>query len=182
MASELLLAPSGHLVAGFDLLDVREIRTVVRPGTLFCCGGVEKANRHDLVRLTGLGLRSVIDLRTEPEVRASGEVAVIGTEVFHHPLPDLRGIDLVDAAAGSICSTAAVLSEPTAVPALVHSTNGRNRTDAAVAIVLALLGHVVDEARPMLDAIVARHGSIEAWADEQCVDAAAVEQLRVNLR
>lgn len=123
----------------------------------------------DVERLRRLGLRSVIDLRTEAELRALPplDLATLEAEWHHHPVLSrtwgetgavplgesreavstflaARYVEMLSEGAGAIGSTLALLSEPDALPLAFGCAVGKDRTGVVAAIVLALLG--VDDA------------------------------------
>jgi protein-tyrosine phosphatase len=125
----------------------------VRWRTLFRSDALHQLDPAGVAAVTGLGLRTVIDLRTQPEVDL-GPSPVSGRVTHISLLPgDLQSppLDLealyryfVDECGEQIAAAVAELCGDDAMPALVHCTAGKDRTGVVVALVLAVLG-VPDE-------------------------------------
>lgn len=120
-------------------------------------------DEEGVATLGGLGLRTVLDLRTQAEVDSAAS-PVVGP-VIHVPLlTDLQalpvpsvpdspgsGLDLgaiyqyfIDQCGDHIAAAIEALTSEDAFPALVHCTAGKDRTGVVIAFILALLG-VPDE-------------------------------------
>jgi protein-tyrosine phosphatase len=125
----------------------------VRWRTLFRSDALHPLDSAGVAAVTGLGLRTVIDLRTQLEVdHAPSPVA---GRVTHIPLlvGDFQGVPLelsalyryfVDECGGQIAAAIAELCGDEVLPALVHCSAGKDRTGVVIALVLAVLG-VPDE-------------------------------------
>lgn len=156
-------------------------RTV--PGRLFRSDGLNQLTTADIERIEALGVTTVIDLRTTQELDAFGKVTDrLALSSYHHLplttdlatavrlLEDADGESLARcyrhlAAVGSemIAEILAVLTDPSAYPAVVHCSAGKDRTGLVVAVILALLGvdddQIVDDytlSGPALQRMVAR--------------------------
>ncbi|MBO0830473.1 MAG: tyrosine-protein phosphatase [Actinobacteria bacterium] len=135
----------------------------VRWRTLFRSDALHRLDAVGVAAIAGLGLRSVLDLRTWEEVQAAPS-PVLG-RVRHLPLladltalpepaePVSGGDELelstiyryfVDECGDNIAMAIAELADGDALPALVHCSAGKDRTGVVVALVLAVLG-VPDE-------------------------------------
>jgi protein-tyrosine phosphatase len=125
----------------------------VRWRTLFRSDALHRLDPAGVARVTGLGLRTVVDLRTQPEVDLAP--SPVGGRVTHVPVltGDLQDLPLelgalyryfVEECGGQIAVAIAELSGDDAMPALVHCSAGKDRTGVVVALVLAALG-VPDE-------------------------------------
>jgi protein-tyrosine phosphatase len=102
--------------------------------------------------LSGLGLRSIVDLRTAAEAAmAPSALAGMAARVTHISLlsGDLQALPLelgavyrfmIDTCGDAIAETIKTLSAPDAFPALVHCSAGKDRTGIVIALVLAVLG------------------------------------------
>lgn len=132
----------------------------VRPGRLFRSDGLHQLSPADVRRLEALGVTTVIDLRTDQELDAFGRASDrLSLSAYHHlPLTtDLAAavalLDDAEAAslarcyrhlaavgAETIAEILAVLTDPSAYPAVVHCSAGKDRTGLVVAVILALLG------------------------------------------
>jgi protein-tyrosine phosphatase len=125
----------------------------VRWRTLFRSDAPHRLDRAGVAAVTALGLRTVIDLRTQPEIdRAPSPPA---GRVRHVPVltGDLQELPLeldalyryfIDECGAQITAAIAELGSGDAMPALVHCSAGKDRTGVVVALVLAVLG-VPDE-------------------------------------
>jgi protein-tyrosine phosphatase len=143
--------------------------TVVARGRLFRSDSLHRMTPHDVDLLAGLGIRTVLDLRTDDERARDGGLR-------HGPVDLIvRAVPMVDrAAAGApravipslaeraqrylrmaresapvIGAAIGVLADATAVPAVVHCAAGRDRTGVLAAVLLMILG--VDDADIVAD-------------------------------
>jgi len=122
----------------------------VRTGQLYRSDSLHRLSGADLDRLAALGIRTVLDLRTDREVTADGGCPAGGVDVLRFPLDDaLGGVDqplalayvaTVEAQRDVIASAVVALADPAARPAVFHCTSGRDRTGILAALVLDLLG------------------------------------------
>jgi protein tyrosine/serine phosphatase len=142
-------------LGGYEAPDGRTIRW----RTVFRADGLDRLTEADLAVVAGLGLRTVIDLRTEDEVAKGRLVDSEGGPGWHH-LPVLDALPpaeryeqwvgpeyvaesylaMVDGARESIARFLALVSEPTAYPLVFHCFAGKDRTGVLTALVLGLLG------------------------------------------
>jgi protein-tyrosine phosphatase len=124
----------------------------VRWRTLLRSDALHKLDSAGLDALSELGLRSVVDLRTELEAETAPS-ALDGLPVRHTHISILSGDmqslpleleaiyrymvtecgDAIGTAIGALCAV-------DAVPALVHCSAGKDRTGIVIALVLATLG------------------------------------------
>jgi protein-tyrosine phosphatase len=140
--------------------------TRTRWRTLFRADGLGELTETDLSVLGALGIRTVIDLRSESELERGRFDVDAHPVAFHHfpfidELPDAQEFDrrpgllgsqyqeIVRDAGGQILAALEVLAAPDALPAVFHCTAGKDRTGVLSAIVLSLLG--VDEATVVAD-------------------------------
>ena len=129
----------------------------VRRSRLFRSATPDFATPTDLLFLERLGVRTVLDLRTEPERRESPlrnvrvHTIPILTQVWDPgsiaatSLPPERFLadrylEMCELGAERIAECFAVLAESSASPALVHCTAGKDRTGVLVALLLASFG------------------------------------------
>jgi protein-tyrosine phosphatase len=153
----------------FNFRDLGGHRTTdgleVRWRILYRADGLHRLTDADLEALAGLGVTTVIDLRTMEELTTRGRVGSIrGLTAFHHlplfaELPEISVVerwedpvalgrhyaDMAEGGAASVAEALTVLSDAAAYPAVFHCTAGKDRTGVLAAIVLALLG-VADDA------------------------------------
>ena len=158
-----LTAADGRRIQLKGLLNLRDLGGYpasgggqVRWRTLLRSDALHKLDADDLAALSGLGLRSVLDLRTHPEVEIAPSVldgmtarlthiSLLDGNVQSLPL-ELEAIYryLIDERGHAIAAAIEVLCAGDAFPALVHCSAGKDRTGIVIALVLAVLG-VPDE-------------------------------------
>jgi len=129
---------------------------VVRRGVLVRSAELSALEPAGAAILAGLGLRTVVDLRTHDEVGARpDQLSGTGAELRSVPLLSLpydeipaAQIDLYDYMADFCAKETAqavrALAAPGALPALFHCAVGKDRTGFLAAVILALIG-VPDE-------------------------------------
>jgi protein-tyrosine phosphatase len=130
---------------------------LTRWGVLFRADGLGELTETDLEVLRGLGIRTVVDLRTGYEVEQSRFDLDAHPVAFHHfpfidRLPDADTWDrapgllgaqykeMLDEASVQIAGALEVLAAPEAHPAVFHCTAGKDRTGLLAALVLSLVG------------------------------------------
>ena len=126
-------------------------RTLLRSDTLHRLDDAGRA------ALAGLGLRTVIDLRTDEEVRAApSALDSTGARTFHVPLfgdaaigrlpPELAAVyrHMIDDCGPAIAGAIGRLCALGALPGLIHCTAGKDRTGLVAALALEVIG-VPDE-------------------------------------
>ena len=131
---------------------------------LFRADGLTRLSEGDRGVLRSLGVRNVIDLRTELEVESRGRFPedVEGVAYHHLPLTDTlpgaedvpdwgqpsfvarRYASYLDGGARSLQAALDLLGDPDNLPAVFHCSVGKDRTGVLAAVVLGLLG-VPDE-------------------------------------
>ncbi len=135
----------------------------VRWRTLYRADALHRLPDDELDQLSLLGVRSVLDLRTEAELE-HGRIKAehLGITHLHLPVlgktwaptkldPDADAgevlgslyIQMLDVGAPALAGALQVLADPAQVPAVFHCAAGKDRTGVLAAVVLALLG--VDE-------------------------------------
>lgn len=147
----------------FNVRDLGGLPTVdgriTRSGRLYRADGVQRLAGADLEKARGLGLQTVIDLRTDGEIEQGGFFPVDHYAVEWHHLPMLqrvwsddelvattgavdflqeRYIDMLAQGAPSIARIVELVSAGT--PALFHCAAGKDRTGVVAAVLLGLLG------------------------------------------
>ena len=143
-------------LGGYETVDGRRIR----PRRLFRADGPHALTASDEAALAALGLVTIIDLRTPDEAAERGRYDAVVRDVAVHSLPlidvlpdhtDLeRWVDpalvaaryrtMFDGASVAIGRVLAILSEPSAYPAVFHCSAGKDRTGILAALILGLLG------------------------------------------
>jgi protein-tyrosine phosphatase len=132
----------------------------VRWRRLFRSDGLGRLTPTDLTAMRALNLASVLDLRTADEISTSGRVAAEAVGSYHHvPILDViptpeeietrwispeavaeRYFQMLLDGEDSLVEALAVLTDPTAYPALVHCAAGKDRTGIMVAAILGVIG------------------------------------------
>jgi protein-tyrosine phosphatase len=126
---------------------------VVRWRTLLRSDALDRLGQDGRAALTALGLRTVIDLRTDEEAQdAPSALNGTGARTVRVPLlraealgrlpPDLAAVYqyLIDERGQAIAAAVAQLCRPGALPGLVHCSAGKDRTGVVVALILGALG------------------------------------------
>lgn len=179
------MSEAGGLVAG--AVNFRDIgglpagRRVTRSGVLFRSGNLARLDERTRRRISELGLRRIVDLRDDDEVRADptslgpdGPVTVrvplfLGSvaSFFAEDVSLAEMYDrLVDDAAPALATVARSVVEEQ--PVLVHCTVGKDRTGVSIALILAAAGVdedavVADYARTAASLPAARNRQVVAW-------------------
>ena len=136
----------------------------IRRGLLYRGDGVQRLAGDDLEAARRLGLRTVIDLRTDGEVERSGSFPAAEYPVDWHSLPILqrmwseddlvattgaadflrdRYVDMLSSGGKSIARIVDLVAD--GHPALFHCAAGKDRTGVVAAVLLGLLGVPDDE-------------------------------------
>jgi protein-tyrosine phosphatase len=140
-------------IGGYPTADGRTLRW----GLVLRAGQLNEMTTAAHPRMTALGLRTVIDLREDPELAKLPEsVYPEGITIHRHPLYRdriaLGDIDdlgvlydqILDRCADTVTAALEILAAPGARPALVHCSAGKDRTGLIIALLLSVLG-VADE-------------------------------------
>lgn len=132
----------------------------VRWGRLFRADSLHLLNDADLEVIAGLGLRTVIDLRSGSELDHHGRNRLEGAQVDFWHLPifdnpvavdgeppqreweDLTSayLQMIVAGRSSIARGVNALAQPDALPAVFHCAGGKDRTGVLAALILSALG------------------------------------------
>ncbi|WP_412541928.1 tyrosine-protein phosphatase [Longispora sp. K20-0274] len=135
-------------------------RDRVRPGRVYRSDALTQLDDAEWARLRGLGVRTVLDLRTPEEVVSQGRVRADAAVDYHnlsllHTFWDTvaydesqgvarylcdRYLDITEEGAAQIAACLTVLASPDAGPVVFHCAGGKDRTGVLAALVLALLG------------------------------------------
>jgi len=148
----------------------------IRPGILFRSSRLAEATEEDCAHLRSLGLRTVLDLRSEGEIWVYPDAPCILESVNYKPLPIVIGsfatleetyLDIVNTYAPSIAGVFKDIADPHNLPILYHCTLGKDRTGITTALLYLLLG--VDQETIMSDYLL----SLEAgyWVDASWLQA-----------
>jgi protein-tyrosine phosphatase len=139
-------------LGGYPAADGRTTRW----GVLYRGDGLHRLVAEDCERL---GLRTVLDLRTDHEVTERGRLEVDGVDWHHLPVirttweaawwteastPERfladRYLTMLEEGADALADAVRVLARPDRLPAAFHCAAGKDRTGVLAAIVLALVG------------------------------------------
>lgn len=133
----------------------------VRWGLLYRADGIHRIEGVDLARVSALGIRTVLDLRTRGELDDHGRVPTESFDAAYHHLPLLehvwerdlpvaeldaveflagRYLDMLDVGASSIVTAVNTISGAHRLPLVFHCSAGKDRTGVLAAIVLSALG------------------------------------------
>jgi protein-tyrosine phosphatase len=135
----------------------------IRWRTLFRADGLDRLTPADLTAVAGLGLRTVVDLRTPDEV-AKARFEPGDASAWHHlpmidvlPPPDDfaewvvseyvadQYVAMLEGAPASVRTFLGLLTDPGAYPLVFHCFAGKDRTGILTALVLGLLGVADDD-------------------------------------
>ncbi len=129
--------------------------------TLFRADGLYRLTPADVVALEPLGLRTVIDLRSAPELDERGRFPVDAHPVIFHHLPIIDATwtqgdrprydrdedfliwayqEMLTIGAPRFAAAFRALAEPDALPAVFHCAAGKDRTGLLAALLLGSLG------------------------------------------
>jgi protein-tyrosine phosphatase len=140
----------------------------VKPGRLLRSDTLQFLTPRDIDYLVGgIGLRTVIDLRLDYELKIEGRGPLAATEVEHVHLPftvtgtRVEGtatpilqehdpivphyLGYLESTPESVAGVFRVLARPERVPVVIHCAAGKDRTGVAVAMVLHVAGVSIDE-------------------------------------
>jgi protein-tyrosine phosphatase len=145
-------------LGGYETDDGRRVRW----RTLYRADTLHRLDGPDIDLLLGLGLRSIIDLRSQHELDNHGRFRHDGAIAVHHlAMIDVVGtptrlveatpdapprsvgegyVSTADEGRRAIGSAVALLARPDALPAVFHCTAGKDRTGILAAIVLSAVG------------------------------------------
>ena len=184
---ELAGACNARDLGGLPTVDGR----VTRHGVLFRSDNLQDLTAEDVAALQEAGLRTVIDLRTSPEVEITGPGPLRATDVQHvhldliphgfdgraelveRTIPDETAgehamdhfyLDYVKHAPAEVATALRTIADPRSGGVVVHCAAGKDRTGVVVALALSLVG-------VRRDAVVADY----ALTDER------IEQIRERL-
>jgi len=133
----------------------------VRWRMLYRADTLHRLDGDDLNLFLDLGLRSVVDLRSQNELDDHGRIRHDGAPIVHHvPVIDVVGgpkrvierapdetwsvgegyVAMADEGRRAIGEAVSLLAHPGALPAVFHCTAGKDRTGILAAIILSALG------------------------------------------
>jgi protein tyrosine phosphatase (PTP) superfamily phosphohydrolase (DUF442 family) len=167
---------SGHVTNARDLGG-----TPIEPAGAVVCGALYRGGPLAALSMEGcdrvkqLGIRTVVDLRTEGERQSVPDSACLDARVVLAPLPIPFNVSPTDYladlhAAPSVAAAFTAFGDEAAYPIYFHCTYGRDRTGVVAAVVLRALGAA--RADVMQDYLISRQtvgaypASLEAVLDE----------------
>jgi protein-tyrosine phosphatase len=132
----------------------------VRWRTLYRADGLNRMTDADARRVRGLGVRTIIDLRTHGEIAERGRAAVesLGVTWHHLPMIDVvwdanevpeplpedfvfgKYVEMITSGEACIADALRILADPDGHPAVFHCAAGKDRTGILAAVVLGVLG------------------------------------------
>lgn len=148
------------------------------PGVLYRSDALAKVNREGRARLRGLGVRRVIDLRSDLDRRLGGADRLWGVGATLVKVPMLAGAkksdvysltlermyrDLLDRHAGAFGAVVREVAEVSGGAVVVHCTAGKDRSGVAAALIQLAVG--VDEATVLEDYARTAANLEGEWAD-----------------
>jgi protein tyrosine/serine phosphatase len=173
--------------------------STTRAGVMFRSDALHHLVPADVELLAGLGVRTVIDLRSAGELERSGRGPLGDTsmQLLHEPLtyedpngslpPALAAgdvgrhyVDSLDDRTPTLARVLTRLSQPADLPAVFHCTAGKDRTGMVAALVLSIVGvaddvivhdYTLTDARMV--ALMARLRGSDAVADPTKLDRVA---------
>lgn len=172
-------------LGGYPTVDGRQTRW----RTLFRADGLYRLTPGDADRVVALGVRTVVDLRTENEVTQRGRFPVASHTVAYHHLPIIDATwgetatletedvveflvwayrQMLEVAAPRFADAMRLLAGSGALPAVFHCAAGKDRTGLLSALVLGSLG--VD------DSLIAADYALTKQAMRRLVEWARVHQ------
>ncbi len=208
-----LAAPGSMLTHAPNFRDVGGITTAdgraLRHGIVYRSGVLDTLDHIDISRLAALGVRSVVDLRSDDEVDARPHRLPVGVRTFRAPAVDVsaapstilerieRGeVDDLGApmlVRGNVAfatthramfaTVLRIVCDPQHQPVIVNCTAGKDRTGFAVASMLWALG--VEQDRVLADylrsnaALASRHAAFLADARARGIDPSVLEAVLV---
>ncbi len=175
---DLVLADGRHIplnglynlreVGGYPTADGRAVRW----RALFRSDALHRLDDGGTATIAALGLRTIVDLRTQSEVdiapsalagltAATTHISILIGDLQALP-PELDAVYryIIEACGKTVGEAIKVLCTPGAFPALVHCSAGKDRTGIVIALILAVLG-VPDEV------IAADYGLSGGYLDAQ---------------
>jgi len=157
-----------ELAGALNFRDLGGLRTAdcgtTRSGMMFRSDALHHLEPAGVEQLLALGIRTIIDLRSEAEVERSGRGPLEATSIAWHHAPlthgDVAGgavpsllddadlgrhyVDTLPVRTPTLARVISHLGDPDTLPAIFHCTAGKDRTGVVAALVLSLVG-VPDE-------------------------------------
>jgi protein-tyrosine phosphatase len=157
----------GHVTNLRDLGGIPVATGEVACGTLYRGAPLKGLGPEGCAEVAELGLKTVIDLRTESEREASPSSSCVQAQALLAPLPIPYGLGPRDYledlnTTESIAVVFHTLADPKAYPVYFHCTYGRDRTGVLGALLLLALGATAEDV--MTDYMLSK-SSVGAYPD-----------------
>jgi hypothetical protein len=112
----------------------------VRWGLVYRADGTNRIEGADLARVAGLGIRTVLDLRTRGELDRDEQVPL--PHVLFDAVDFLAGryLAMLEQGASSITGALETISDAERLPLVFHCSVGKDRTGVLAAVLLSVLG------------------------------------------
>ena len=195
-----MLAETGgtrlELTGAFNFRDLGGYKTksgdTLQKGLLFRSDDLWRLSDSDILRLKGLGINSVIDLRSEIETTTRGifPIEKFPTQYIHIALADVsadpelvrsnddylfeRYQEILVTSQAKIAKVITLLADKDNLPAVFHCAAGKDRTGIIAALVLGVLG--VDDETVIMDYAKTRSAmkAFSSWLENAYPDIAAI--------
>ncbi len=160
------MADDRHVPFAAGVFNVRDLGglaamggSTLRRGVAFRADGLHRLPPEEIERLSGLGVRTVVDLRSDGELEVAASVAADGIVVLH--LPVLRHVwshdsldesddavsflvdrylEMLDEGATAIAAVFELVATEGCRPVAFHCSAGKDRTGVVAALLLATCG------------------------------------------
>lgn len=182
----------------FNVRDLGGLQTMsgepLRRGVAYRADGLHRLPTEEIERLASLGVRTVVDLRSDGEVDVAASIAAEGIVVLHLPvLRDVwshdafdggaspvdavtflveRYLEMLDEGAGAIAAIFELLAASSCRPLAFHCSAGKDRTGVIAALLLALLGVPDDDIADDYTTSAAAMDKLVEWVRTQRPEAA----------
>ena len=157
--------------------------------TIFRADGLHRLTESDLATMRTIGLRTVLDLRTESELSERGRFPVDAHPVGYHnlslmdvmwdpseapadhePVTDFllgKYLEMIESAEGRLAEAFRILAAPGALPAVFHCAAGKDRTGVLAGLLLSSMGVSDDDVVADYVLTAKAMARMQArWADE----------------
>ena len=172
--------------------DVTKDGNTLRTGLLFRSDDLWRLSDSDVLRLRELGIKCVVDLRSESEVSTRGifPIEKFPIDYFHVSLADVsadpelarsnddylfeRYKEILTTSQAKIALVINLLADNHKLPAVFHCAAGKDRTGLIAALILGVLG--VDDATIISDYAKTRSAMIafSSWLENAYPEVAAI--------
>jgi protein-tyrosine phosphatase len=148
-------------LGGYPVLDGARLVGTTRWALLYRADGLYRLSPADLEVVRRLGLRTVVDLRSQPELDERGRFPTDAVDVEFHHLPIIDATwdhssvaadvdateflvwaytDMIARGSERFAAAFSTLAQPGALPGVFHCAAGKDRTGLLAAFVLSAIG------------------------------------------